>query len=244
MDDMQWVRPPKQERSQRTQDLFLDTLEAMLEEQGVLTIQVKDIAKRADLSVGGFYSRFPNKEAVLRALHERFAVEAVATAEEALAPGRWEDVHLYEAAPRLVGFLAEDYRRRPGFRRALLVLNATDEEVRVRAQKVSAGTVATFERLLEAKKHQMRHPEVKLAAEFLHRLLFSALDNHVLFHGASTGYGFAHPRFVGELADAVLRYLDVVEPVESIDAANAGSVGNVGNVGKAGKDTFSGTPPR
>lgn len=212
MDDMQWVRPPKQERSQRTQDLFLDTLEAMLEEQGVLSIQVKDIAKRAELSVGGFYSRFPNKEAILRAMHERFAVEAVATAQQALDPARWADVHLFEAAPRLVAFLAEDYRRRPGFRRALLTLNATDDEIRTRARQVSGDTAAAFERVLETKKQQMRHTDVPLAAQFLHRLVFSTLDNHVLFGGASTGTPIQHARFVGELADAVLRYLDVIDP--------------------------------
>lgn len=178
---MQWVRPAKQERSAKTHELFLDTVEAMLEEQGVHQLQVKDIAARANLSVGGFYSRFVTREGVLRAVHERFAVEAVATASTALAPSRWAGTSLADATPQLVGFLADDYRRRPGFRRALVVMAATDAELLPRAQQVTAEVTAAIAAFLDSKAAEMTTPlDVRGTAELVHRLLFATLDNHVL----------------------------------------------------------------
>ena len=210
MDDMQWVRPPKQERSQRTLELFLDTVEALLEEQGVETVSVKDIAARAELSVGGFYSRFPNREAVLRAVHARFAIEAKATVDVALAPARWVQMPLVDAVPRLVTFLADDYKKRPGLRRAFLALNGTDAEVRMRSQEVSGYVAGRFHGFLASKAHEMEHDDLMLAADMVHRMLFSMLDSYVLFgRGSSTGRSIQHDIFCTELAGAVGRYLRV-----------------------------------
>lgn len=210
MDEMQWVRPPKQERSQKTLDVFLNSVEGLLEEQGVETVSVKDIAARANLSVGGFYARFPNKEAVMRALHLRFSVEAKATVDVALDPKRWRGVHMSEAIPKLVTFIAEDYRRRPGLRRAFLLLCGTDAEVKSRAQEVSGYTAGRFHGFLADKAADIDHDDLMLAADMLHRLLFSTLDNYALFPaGTSTGRSIQHDVFVAELAGSVVRYLRV-----------------------------------
>jgi AcrR family transcriptional regulator len=109
-----WVRPAKQERSQWTHEHFLDTLEAMLEVQGIHTVQVKALAQQAELSVGGFYSRFVNKDGVVRALCKRFAIEAAATAELALEPARWLQTSLPDAiSPPSSDRSAQSSRRRP-----------------------------------------------------------------------------------------------------------------------------------
>ena len=210
MDEMQWVRPPKQERSQKTLDVFLNSVETLLEEQGVETVSVKDIVARANLSVGGVYARFPNKEAVLRALHLRFSVEAKATVDVALDPKRWRGTHLSEALPKLVTFIAEDYRRRPGLRRAFLLLCGTDAEVKARAQEVSGYTAGRFHGFLADKVADLDVDDLMLAADMLHRLLFSVLDNYALFPaGTSTGRSINHDIFVTELSGSITRYLRV-----------------------------------
>jgi AcrR family transcriptional regulator len=219
MDEMQWVRPPKQERSQKTLDVFLNSVETLLEEQGVETLSVKDIAARANLSVGGFYARFPNKEAVLRALHLRFSTEAKATVDVALDPKRWRGVHLSDATPKLVHFLADDYRKRPGLRRAFLLLNGTDAEVKMRSQEVSGYAAGRFHGFLADKAGDMEHDDLMLASDMLHRMLFSMLDNYALFQGGtSTGRGIQHDVFVSELSGAVVRYLRVKPKPENMPA--------------------------
>ena len=51
---------------------------------------VADIAARAGCSVGTFYRRFRDKQALLHALDERFAEEFRATMQQAVAAERWE----------------------------------------------------------------------------------------------------------------------------------------------------------
>lgn len=219
MDEMQWVRPPKQERSAKTLDVFLNSVEALLEEQGVETLSVKDIAAHANLSVGGFYARFTNKEAVLRALHLRFSSEAKATVDVAFAPARWRGVHLSDALPRLIAFVADDYRRRPGLRRAFLQLVATNAEVRTRSQEVGGYTAGRMHGLLADKAADLDHDDLMLAGDMLHRTLFSVLDNYALFpQGSSTGRSIQFDVFVAELSGTILRYLRVKPRPENLPA--------------------------
>ena len=63
---------PKQPRSERTQERLLRAAEKLILEKGLADASVPEIARRAGSSVGGFYARFPDKDALLRALEERF----------------------------------------------------------------------------------------------------------------------------------------------------------------------------
>ena len=87
---LEWVRPPQQERSQRTLERLLDAAEAIILEQGVEAANVAAVAKRAKSSVGAFYARFQDKETLVRAVCERFAFQARATMEGALPLGKWQ----------------------------------------------------------------------------------------------------------------------------------------------------------
>lgn len=211
MEDIRWVRPTKQERSQKTLDRFLDAVEALFEEGGIESVSVADIAKRAGLSVGAFYARFPNKEAALQAVHERFCVEGRITADEALGAERWLCVHAADIVPRMVAFLVEDYRRRRGLRRVILILNGTDEGVRERSKELSGHVTERLYELFKDHEDELGHPDLRVAAEVLHRLIFSMLDNAVLFlDGSSTGTPLPTDVFVRELTALVCGYLRVL----------------------------------
>src|SRR4030095_13323410 len=93
---LRWVRPPQQRRSQQTLDRILDAAEALVAEKGFDDTPVAEIARRAGASVGAFYSRFPAKDALLGALNDRFVAQAVATADAALDPARWQETSIEE----------------------------------------------------------------------------------------------------------------------------------------------------
>lgn len=205
---MTWVRPPKQERSQQTLDRLLDAVEALFAEGTIDSVSVADIAKRAGHSVGAFYSRFSNKEAAVHAVHERFCKEAKATADEVLQPARWRELSIRDVTRQVVGFLAADYRERQGLRRALLLLNGSDPEIRARSKEVSGHVTARIHGLFADHAAEISHPDLLVAAEMVHRVLFSTLDNWALFDaGASTGRALPQETFVEELASLVCAYL-------------------------------------
>src|SRR5690606_7338328 len=91
---IEWVRPPVQDRSQRTLLRLLEATAQLLEERSFEDVGVTDIVKRAHSSVGAFYARFASKDAVLHSLHERYDEESRATAERALDTETWEGVPL------------------------------------------------------------------------------------------------------------------------------------------------------
>src|SRR6266581_5741534 len=65
-------RPAKQARSRLTVHRLLSAAEALLEHGGLDAATVPAIAEAAGVSVGVVYRRFPDKDALLRAVYERF----------------------------------------------------------------------------------------------------------------------------------------------------------------------------
>lgn len=66
---------PKQERSRRRYEHILETAAALFEKEGIEAVSTNHIAAAADVSIGSLYQFFPNKEAIIEALIERFLAE-------------------------------------------------------------------------------------------------------------------------------------------------------------------------
>src|SRR5262245_12310227 len=108
--ELEWVNPPQQARSQQTLERLLEAAEELLSERGPDGFTVQEVARRAGSSVGSFYSRFPDKEALLRCLFQRFYEQATATIDAALAPDRWQEVPARELIASAMAFLVRTCR--------------------------------------------------------------------------------------------------------------------------------------
>ena len=162
--DLHWVRPPRQARSQETLDRILDAAEALVAEKGFDDTPVAEIARRADSSVGAFYARFHDKDGLLHALYERYFEQAIATADAALAPARWEGASIDELIAAVVRFLVEIYRERRGLMRAFVLRKHVDPEFQARQQRLSHYVTARLSALLLARRDQIPHPDPERAA--------------------------------------------------------------------------------
>jgi AcrR family transcriptional regulator len=218
--ELQWIRPPAQGRSQRTLDRLLDAVEALLAERPFDQVSVQEIVQRAGSSIGAFYGRFPHKEAVLHALHERYVAESRATNELAFAPSQWEGVPLRDIVEAFCRFVVGFQRERAGLRRALVVAQTQLPLIRARSVVLAGEVVGRIAALLRSRAHEHDHPDPERAADFVHRLVFSMLDQQVLFGAASpTGGPLTDPELVAELTRALSRYLGI-RPAESADDPN------------------------
>ena len=70
-------RLPRQQRSQALFDAILEATAQVLVEHGYAGANTNLIAERAGVSVGSLYQYFPNKDALVAALHERHAENVV-----------------------------------------------------------------------------------------------------------------------------------------------------------------------
>ncbi len=206
--ELQWVRPPRQARSQETLDRILDAAEALVTEKGFEDTPVSEIVQRADSSVGAFYARFHDKDGLLHALYERYYEEAVATADVALAPARWEGARVCELIPVVLRFLVSIYRERHGLMRAFAVRNHTHPEFHARQQRLSHHVIARLGLLVLARRDEITHPDPERATRFALMLVFSALENMILFgEMRSSLLSFSDADLATELARSTLAYL-------------------------------------
>lgn len=66
-------KTPQQERSILRLEAILEATVALILEKGVQETTMSEIAQRAGISIGSLYQFFPQKVALIRALHDRFS---------------------------------------------------------------------------------------------------------------------------------------------------------------------------
>ena len=210
--DLQWVRPPRQARSQDTLERILDAAEALVAEKGFEDSTVAEVVRRADSSVGSFYTRFHDKDGLLYALYERYLEQATATADQALDPARWEGATIPEILGAVTRFLVSVYRDREGLIRAFVLRNHSDAEFRTRQERLSHYVSEKLSRLLLARAAEISHPSPPLAAPFGLAMVASAIESVVLFGELrSSDLALSDDELAAELTRAFLAYLGVAE---------------------------------
>ena len=210
---LEWVRPPRQARSQDTLDRILDAAEALVAEKGFADATVAEIARRAGSSVGSFYNRFHDKDGLLYALYERYYEQATATADAALDPARWEGAGIAEILRAVTRFLVQVYRERAGLIRAFVQRNHSDAEFQARQVRLSHHVNEKLSALLLARAGEIRHPDAARAAAFGLTITVSTIENVVLFgEMRSNVLALDDDELATELTRAYLAYLDVPDP--------------------------------
>ncbi len=172
--------PPKQARSLATLHRILDAAEALIEEKGPAEVSIPEIVHRARSSVGGFYARFRDKDALLRALEERFLAEMDARVEALADEGRWAEAPLraiVEAcAAELVGVSTE----RRNLIAAFLTRAALDAEARADALRFRRLVGERITRLVLTRRDQLSHPNPEIAIDLAVQFAFGLTLQRVI----------------------------------------------------------------
>jgi AcrR family transcriptional regulator len=177
---IEWVKPARQARSQRTLERILDAAETMILETGSDGFTVADVAKRGRSSVGSLYARFPGKEALLRSVFERFLEQAEATVAGALEPTRWRAVDLGQILDSTIAFLVHAFYERRPLIAALTVRASQDAEVAALAERLGTRISMALGRLIAQRSHELHHPNPERAVRFATWLVLSAMEAHTL----------------------------------------------------------------
>jgi AcrR family transcriptional regulator len=201
-------RPPQQTRSQATLDRILDAAEEVLEEKSFGEATLAEIMERAGVTVGAFYRRFPDKDALLHLLDNRLFAELHEIAQSLLGDARWNGA----TAPQIVHGLADTavhlYRERRGLLRSLFLRARTDRVIMQTAREVNAHYIDRLRALLLARADQIRHPEPERAVELGFMIFVGALRETVLFGEVwPNPQGVIDDSLAHELARSYLAYL-------------------------------------
>jgi AcrR family transcriptional regulator len=163
---LHWIRPPRQARTQESLERILDVAELLLRDKNFDDIHVRELALRADSSVAAFYRRFKDKDGLLHALHERRCDEAFATADDALAPARWEGASIADILLTIFPFLIEVMRPNESLYRAIYQRAISDDLMRERAIKLDRYVMSGLFDLLISRRDEIHHPNPEAAVSF------------------------------------------------------------------------------
>jgi AcrR family transcriptional regulator len=207
---LSWVHPPQQERSHRTLARLLDAAEALIIESGVQSLTVSGVVSRAKSSVGAFYARFQDKTGLLSMLHQRECEAALATTDVALDPARWESEALPEALSKIVSFVVQLFGQRRRLILAFQGVAAVEPEIARRRAQFTEGVVDRLYRFLSSRQDEIPHPDLRLAAEVLVRIIFGTLESDMSIRVALPDDDHIDEERLGaELTRALLGYLGI-----------------------------------
>ena len=201
-------RPPQQSRSQATLDRILDAAEEVLEEKSFSEATLAEIMDRAGVTVGAFYRRFPDKDALLHLLDNRFFAEVHELAQSTLGDGQWDGARVPQIVHRFTEVVVRLFRERRGLLRSLFLRARTDPVIMKSAREVNEHYLNRLRALLLARRDEIQHPSPERAVELGLMIIVGALRETVLF-----GEVWPNPQAVvddglrKELARAYLAYL-------------------------------------
>lgn len=202
------VRAPRQARSAEGMERMLRAAEEVFAEKEFAEASLAEIAGRAGYTIGAFYARFADKDALLGTLERRL----YETVEEVVAHRTGEAeagaVSLQAFVRAAVADTAAIYRQRRGTLRALTFVARHERALRGRMRRVNAATLERFTAAIERHPGGIAHPRPRVAAEFALVLIASTLRETILFRD-----NWPVPRsvddatLVEELSRAVIAYL-------------------------------------
>jgi AcrR family transcriptional regulator len=201
--------PALQQRSQATTEHLLEAAEELLAEGGADAATLRAIADRAGVSLGIVYRRFPDKDAILRAVYARFFERLGSTNARSLASDRFQRASLAEVSRVLVTGVAEGYRRHAPLLRALLLYARShpSPDFRQRAAEHNARTVVALQRIFDAHRGEITHPHPEIAVPFAISAAASLLQVRLLFNDTAPGPALPFAELIDEATRLVLGYL-------------------------------------
>jgi AcrR family transcriptional regulator len=203
------VTTPKQARSQATLTRLLDAAEELFLQNPPQDVSIADIVRRAGSSIGGFYSRFADKDALLRALQERRLVVVQQMLETIADPERWRDVPLSLMVRGLLQELVRHYTERRRLIAAFVSAAAQNpREWADTVQRRDAMIEVVLRLIVPQHREAIRHPDPERAIRFATHAAFAVMDTYAIRLALDDSVWRDPPELVDELHRMYMGYLE------------------------------------
>jgi len=206
--------PPKQARSLETVNRLLDAAEQLLEAEGLEAATVPAIAKKAKVSVGVVYRRFPDKDTLLRAVWERFLAQKREQAQSVLAACAGLNAALPDLLRGMIRATIDAHRKKRHLLRALLQFARThpDPEFKRAAHEMNQTSIAAIMVLMLQHRDRIEHPNPEAAIQLAILTLASVIQTVILEGEATHVAGLSKPvNLEEEMTRMLFGYLGIDE---------------------------------
>lgn len=212
--DADWVREPRQARSQATLERFVEATRDLLTERSFEEITVADIVDKAERTVGSFYARFDDKYAVLHVLVDRLHSRIGDVVAAFCDPVRWEGAPVSDFVVESIRLNVQAYRRAGPLFRAALQASATDERFRRRRMETNLLCAEAQKGFLLSRRDELGTDRPDRASDLTYELIASRLDHELLFGPFTTTHPQTDAELIEELLDQAFHLLGIQHPAD------------------------------
>lgn len=198
---MSTIRTPKQLRSIQTKKSIINAAFHLYAQKGIHGTNSKEIAEKAGVSIGSFYSYFKNKKTLMLEMLEDYLdrhflaiwkpIESITVNEM----GR-EEIKL------LIQSVFDAYGISPEFHRQTHALRYSDPDINRVYERERNREVSQIRNLLESNNHRMRTSDQAAAAIVIHNAVESVAHTTKFI-----GSQIDEQRLINELADMIFTFL-------------------------------------
>lgn len=195
------ARTPTQKRSIEKKQRIKDAAFELMAQNGYHNTSSNEIAKKADVSIGTFYSYFKDKKELYAELVGdiyNYVLQETGTAMTDIP----EDMDPVSLAELIIGMLLKSHYYKKDFQKEIAALSCQSEEFRQIEERYRSHVPDFFLGIIEAYSSSIRVRDPELAS----RIILTTVES-VIHETVFNGDGSQDERVVKELADLVLRYL-------------------------------------
>ncbi len=198
---MKPIRNPVQQRSIRTKKRIMRAAFALYAKKGIHGTNSKEIAKKAGVSIGSFYSYFKNKKSLLLEMLEDYLDRHFLAIWKGI-----DTIPIYEMGrdeiKQLIQSVFAAYGISPEFHRQTHALRYSDPDINRVYDRERNREVVQIRFLLESNKHRMRIADPETAAIVIH----NAVEN-VAHTAKFIGSAVDEESLINSLADMLYHFL-------------------------------------
>jgi AcrR family transcriptional regulator len=201
--------PPRRKPAQKTLERILEGAEDQLREQGLDAFTIQSVLQRTGLSVGAFYSRFPDKTALIHELqlraHRRIEPRLLGD----LADRTGTTDSLEEAVDYGFGVLTHYVINDRAIFRAFMMLTVFDPVMMERAEQYSSKRKQGLDKLLAPHRDEIGHSDPDFAINNAYAVWTGTMRGRLMYYDAAdtTQFGVTDETLFGELTRCLTLYL-------------------------------------
>jgi AcrR family transcriptional regulator len=173
------VKTPCQQRSRDSLERILKAAETLISSKGHEALTIAEVVRRSHTSVGTVYARFPDKVALLHAVHERVILRDLGEFSEHLADVQWDALSLSETVMQLAAIKRAQAKGMERLYEAFVVHGATDPVLRAEGYRVKGLNEDLEVGILMSHADEIGHDDPEEAIRIASRIWQAAREEMV-----------------------------------------------------------------
>jgi len=208
------VQQPQQTRSRETMSKMLNAAAQILETKTFEELTIAEVVQQTGTSVGAFYGRFKDKDALLQALDERFFQELEEAITALLTPSNWAGKSISYIIEGVTRLMVQTYSKDKGVLRSLNLKARLygDPRFKKREQRAWNELFPRLQDTLLSHQDEITHPNPSLATHLGAQQMFFTMREILLWEPLREDVPYDNEELIAELTRAYLAYLGVQEP--------------------------------